>query len=297
MSRGRWVLALLLILLGGAFLAANLGVVDWDFLLSAWLLWPLLLVVLGIWLLLGPRRRGLAAVLILLVLAAGAGLALVGSQQGRFAEVKEREGTFAGPPASSVRRALLIADLGAAEVNITAGSGGAVIEADYRARGEVVVADTGQQDNYEVEFSQRGRSFLLPFLRGGGRHFFDLRLAPEIPWDLDLDVGAADANFDLSGITLSSLELDAGASSLDLRVGPDIVEGATINVDGGAASFDVALPEELTITLHMEGGLSSTDVGEGFQERGENTFVHEGGGPEMVVNLRAGVSSINVELY
>ena len=70
MSLGRAVFAVILIVIGGLMLAGNLGWISWDFVLSLWQLWPLVLVVIGIQLLLGRRKPTLAAVLILVVVVA-----------------------------------------------------------------------------------------------------------------------------------------------------------------------------------------------------------------------------------
>ena len=63
-------------------LAGNLGWISWDFVLSLWQLWPLVLVIIGIQLLLGRRRPTLAAVLIVVVVVAGGAFAWYGWSSG-----------------------------------------------------------------------------------------------------------------------------------------------------------------------------------------------------------------------
>jgi hypothetical protein len=295
-STARIVAAVVLIVLGLVFLTTNLGLLDWDVvdrLWNFWRLWPLLLIIFGIALFFGRRRRTLAVGLIALVV-------LLGLVLGAFVLESTRESitddSFTGPPAADVETALLLARLGAAEVRVGPGADEGIIEAEYRARGEVIVADTGPDEAYEVEFSQRGEGMNVPFLRGG-RQFFDFRLSPEVAWDIDLDVGAVDADLDLREIRLRSLRIDAGASSVNVRVGPQTEDGATIVIQGGAASFDVDLSRELDITVRVTGGLSSRSFADAFEETESGVWVHRGGGPTVSVELSAGVSSLDVDLY
>jgi len=78
---------------------------------------------------------------------------------------------------------------------------------------------------------------------GGGRHAgssLELRLSDEVPMDLRFDFGAAEADVDLSGMPLRSLELNTGASRSDVRIDAanrQRMNEATFSV--GAAEFDV----------------------------------------------------------
>ncbi len=78
----------------------------------------------------------------------------------------------------------------------------------------------------------------------GGQHAqasLDLRLSDEVPMDLRFDFGAAEADVDLSGIPLRSLELNTGASRSDIRVDAvnrERMTSATFSV--GAAEFEAS---------------------------------------------------------
>jgi hypothetical protein len=293
MSTGRWVVAIILILIGVTALIGNFDLVDWDQLADVWRLWPLLLVILGISLFFGTKRRGLSLVLIIIVVVFGAALAVAILIN---ADDSVAEDSFRGPPVQGIQSATIFGDLGALDLSIQGQPSDVIVEADYRVRGELTVADTGPDPNYEVEFSQETRSYIFPFLGGDGDQFVDLRLAAGVPWDIDINVGAASANIDLEQVTLSSMELDAGASSLDLHLGENVEDGAQVNIDGGAGSFDITVPRTLTVRVVTETGLSSQDFDDEFREVGDDTYVYDGGGPEVTIRIRAGASSLNVDL-
>jgi hypothetical protein len=295
MSIARLVIAILLIALGLLFLAGNLGLLDWDYigqLWRLWQLWPLLLIILGIALFFGRRQRGVAIGLIVLTVLLGLVLAAF-AIEGRGTTIVED--SFTGPPVGDIERATLLGRLGATRLDI-AGGAERVVEAGFRTAGQVIVSDTGPDASYEVEFAQPANRIEIPFFRPGGRQTFDIRLSSEIPWDIDLDVGAADARLDLRTVRVRSLQLDAGASSVRVRLGPETEDGAEVRIEGGAASFNLELSRELDITVRATGGLASRNFADGFEERGDDLWVYEGGGPAVSIDLRAGVSSINVRL-
>lgn len=71
-----------------------------------------------------------------------------------------------------------------------------------------------------------------------GAGTLDLRLSPEVPTRLDLEVGAAENRLELGGLSLTELEVSTGASDTDLTFGsPNRVEMERLDIEAGAASF------------------------------------------------------------
>lgn len=76
--------------------------------------------------------------------------------------------------------------------------------------------------------------------RGSTDSSLDLKLPGEVPIELQLDFGAAEADLDLSGIPLRRLEFNTGASKSELRIdepNPERLASASFNV--GAADLDI----------------------------------------------------------
>ena len=57
------------------------------------------------------------------------------------------------------------------------------------------------------------------------------------------------------------------------------------------------LPRQLDITLSTSTGLSAVDVDQGFGSPTDNTYVHKGGGDDLIVDIKTGVSAVDVQLY
>lgn len=166
----------------------------------------------------------------------------------------------------------------------------------FESRSDPSVTHKVSNGTYALEVRQEKGVRIFPINVGGDRLMLDL--AEGIPWTIDLNTGAADANLDLTDLTLKELTVDAGASSLDLTVGSSVANGvARVVIKGGAGSYTLRLPQDLDITLSIDTGLSSTNVDDDFQKSGD-VWRHTGtgSGGELTVDIDAGVSSIDVEL-
>jgi hypothetical protein len=158
-----------------------------------------------------------------------------------------------------------------------------------------------QNGAYSAQFTQSTSGGI--FIFGPRKESLDLTLAQgapgpgaELPWDLRLDTGASSSTIDLTGVVLRSLNINSGAASVDVTVGPTIVDNATVVIKGGAGSYDLKLPDSLDIRVQAKTGLSSNTFADGFAKQGD-TYVHDGGGKSLAVTIEAGVSSVDVSLY
>lgn len=302
MSIGRLLVGLVLVVFGLSVLFANLGWTEWSFVFALLNLWPLLLIIVGLYLLLGSTRPTLAMILTVLLVLGGVGLAWAerDSARGFFkgpGAVSTNE--ISGPPAERFEKGNLGVDAGALELNIAGESTGSTARGEFRSRFDPVVASFTHGDTYELKIGQKaGSTVSLPFGWGEENERLDLSLDPNLAWTVDVDVGAADVDIDLEEVLLDRLTLDAGASSTNITIGPRVVEeGATVELDGGAASFTIYLPRSLDITVRNESGLSSDTLDSDFDEVDDDTYFYGGGGSTLSVTVRSGLSSTDVELY
>jgi hypothetical protein len=299
-NAGRFIWGLALVGLGALFLAANAGWVEWGFALSLLQLWPLILVLIGIRLLLGDRSPTLALVLMICVVTVGVAIAALGyNTSGWHGWNTAKTTTIAGPATQGFTRAHATIDIGAATVAVTGQETGSMVQGTYRSRREPRITQSTEEGGpgaYSLVVDQADAGWMaIPF--GNAREELKLQLAPSIPWILDVQTGAVAATLDLTNVTLEALTLKAGASSVDVTVGPRIAPGARVTIDGGAASFLLRLPRQLDITLSTSTGLSAVDVDQGFGAASDNTYVHKGGGDDLIVDIKTGVSAVDVQLY
>ncbi len=111
----------------------------------------------------------------------------------------------------------------------------------------------------ELGVDQRGRSLNI---RGRNRSEMDLELGVGIPMDLALEFGAAEAEVELGGLSLSSLEISTGASESTVRISrPNPISMRRATLDVGAADFQArGLGNLRTEELEVNAGVGSVTL-------------------------------------
>jgi hypothetical protein len=291
-----------LIALGFFFLLNNLGLLpalNWA---AAIQLWPLLLIFVGLNIIV-RQAPGLVGTLLSLLVAIAAvavfGYLLVAGDTIPFvrgitapAEFRQERLSL---PADGVNQATIALDLNEAGGRLFAlEEGDQVIEAQVSYRGELqfdTAVDGGVATvNLRSDTDNNPFFWLNPENWQGSLERWQIGLHPEIPLELNLDVGSGSATIDLGGVQLRSLAIDGGSGpselslpggdydvTLDAGSGPVTVflpnEGEhVISIDGGSGSLVLHLPATMATRLVVDdgsGGLSLGDVRRLEQVRGE----------------------------
>jgi hypothetical protein len=220
-----WGLALLL--LGGLMLANAAGVrlpggaSPMDF------FWPVLLIGLGGWLILGVFVRPRYA-----------------SEQASI--------DLQGASEAAVR-----ISHAAGELRITGGTGpGELANGTFAGGLEQAVKKEGQKLVARLNPPQSSFIMVPKF----DRHDWDLRLNSEIPMALVLQTGADNALVDLSALLLTSLKVETGASQTQITLPCRGRSRADFNL--GAASLRLTVPEGTAARVRVSQGVSSVRIDE-----------------------------------
>lgn len=294
---------------GSVLLLNSLGVVPWSVWLNMLALWPLLLVALGIELLGKGLKldwvRALSNVLLILGLLYG--VFVLGPEW--------RGGTFTFAPISgeavsysataphdpSARTGSAAIHVGALRLTVRAGDSLASIKGNAPKTGSPDLSHSVVSGKAEVEVSDvTNGTVILPY----PDRTLSVELDRAVAWDeLVLDVGAADADVDLRDLEVSSVYANVGASNLRMRIG-DEADKVRVDVSGGATAVTIRIPDDASVSLVSQSGLSSVSVPDDFEHvsglpvLGEGRWSKKGsGGPEIEIELKSGVSSIEILTY
>jgi hypothetical protein len=254
---------LVLIVIGLIALLVDLNLISSDRLYRLADLWPLVLIVIGLELVTRRALKGaavdVATVLILLIAAGGAivyvaaGPAIPGGTQ-----------TFdSSDQVGSVKTASVSIDVGAATVTVEGDSslGSDLFRAhiQYSGRKPSVALD---KSTGELSISQQGTFGFF----GNQRLVVELHVNPNVPWRISVNSGAATDTFRLTGVSVSSIELNSGASREDITLGqPKGIVPITIN--GGAVTVHVHRPSGTAASVQVSGAAVNLTA-DGQQERG-----------------------------
>ena len=206
----------LLVIVGVLFLFANLGVLsnlDWN------VVWPVLLIALGLWLVIGRIGPG-----------------------GASADVDSAE------PREGLEKAKLEVSVGAARLEVAAQP----LE-DQLYRVHIEHAGTPPEVRLDratgtVKISQRSDWFM-----GARRLQVDAKVTDAIPWEVACSTGAIRADFDFSAATLTGFGCRTGASEVNLVLGAPrgIVP---LRVEGGALTVHISRPAGAAAQVQASGG-------------------------------------------
>lgn len=288
---------LVLIVLGGLFFAANFGYIPPISARAVLSLWPLILVLVGIEMIVARRQPYLALALELVVIAAGVAAVLA---QPLGITVSPDATTDARVEREGARSLSLRVEGGGGSYTVAADQPGALVSATSRG-GQIEVATRRTSDSADVR--------IHPLERLGGPFFgsmapasVDVRIAPDVPTSLRLQVGAGDFNVDLHDVQVRDARIETGASNLTVTL-PRPSGDVNVIVQAGAANITLIVPDGVEARITTTGGLlSSTTQNPRFgasSSLGRNTSSAETSGyatakDRVTLSIEAGASSITI---
>jgi hypothetical protein len=289
----------LLIAIGGLFLFNNLGLlnVNWE---TIWRLWPMILVFWGLSILFGKQRPPwyvvvLMILLLLFMIAAAATSSFFRSDFDIVSGDGLRQ-TLEEPMAPNTTKATFRLQTGAGKFFIRDTTKQLVKAETETSFGKYSMTSEHSDNSAYATLEFRGRNRGWNF--GNGRNRVDVRLNPDPTWTINLEVGAASGDFDLSPFKVEELRLDAGASSMHIKLG-DRSEETRVRVKTGASTTSIEVPESAGCEVHLQTALSGKRI-RGFDKVSGNRYQtsnFESAAKKIYIEVSAGVSQIRVDRY
>lgn len=224
MRRGSIFWGLVLILLGGLFLLQARGLIADVF---GWF-WPIVLILLGAWIVFG-----------------------------RFIPFGSSGGETFSIDLQGAARVDLDFDHGAGTVVLTGGAPTGVAITGLQAAGKDVSSHLSG-DCLTVDLNA-GPTF-IPFLGPDGGEW-RFQVTQEVPVNLKVDAGASSLDFDFTNVRLAFLGVDTGASTLKVKL-PANAGHTLVDVESGAATIEMVVPEGVAARIRCEQGVSSMNIDE-----------------------------------
>jgi hypothetical protein len=126
----------------------------------------------------------------------------------------------------------------------------------------------------------------------------NLKLNTNPIWDLDMNVGAAEVKFDLSGFKTRNLKIQGGASDIDLKIGA-AVPLTDVKLEAGAASIMIRVPESAGCEIISNTFMASKNF-KGFTKVGKQKYQtpnFASSTNKIMIDLQAGVARVDVVRY
>jgi hypothetical protein len=163
---------------------------------------------------------------------------------------------------------------------------------------------TGSQGKYNMtsEDSDSTRIIKLSLekgeFKGEVKNTVKMKLNPQPIWDLELNVGAAEVDFDLSPYKTKKVNIQGGASNVEVKLG-SIYPDSDVNIEAGAASITVKIPKEVGCEITTNTFLASKNF-DGFRKLDNHHYQTEGfasAAKKIHINMEAGMATIDVVRY
>lgn len=116
-----------------------------------------------------------------------------------------------------------------------------------------------EDDNYQVNNVDEVKS-----------NRFDISLNKTPIYDFELNLGACEMNFDFSEYKVSDVEINSGASNIDIKLG-DLFDLTRIVISTGVSKIRIGIPDDSGCRVECESVLSLKDF-EGFVKKSSNVY-------------------------
>ncbi|MCX6245609.1 MAG: DUF5668 domain-containing protein [Bacteroidetes bacterium] len=164
---------------------------------------------------------------------------------------------------------------------------------------------SGDIGDYEMTTKdEKGKKIItLDMKEGNSKHNsrkneVNISLNSKPAWNMDMSIGAADVEFDLSEYRIDTAKFEAGASSIDIRLGNKNPKTVLV-VAAGASSIHVEVPKTSGCQVTSESFLASRTL-EGFENKGNHVYQTPGFNADtskIYITIKTAVSSIDVTRY
>jgi len=126
----------------------------------------------------------------------------------------------------------------------------------------------------------------------------EIKLNPNPIWKLDLEIGAASINMDLSDFKVSEFNLETGASTSEIRFGNKL-NNVKINIEIGAATLKIDIPETSACEIKGDMAMMIKNL-DGFTKVNNKRFRTENfdtATNKIYVNIDGGIATFEINRY
>ncbi len=294
----------ILVVLGILFILKNLSLIyfTWG---DIWSLWPVLLILWGISIL--PLKSGLK--LLLSLVAVVIAVLVIAERNGgwdnriywnrdhdemyseRWEKQQWSDQQVAEPWNADIEKVRLVFEAAAGTFEIN-GTTDELFEFTHEGNlGPYEMKVSGLESERKIKLELTETNVQV----GRVRNYAEMMLNTNPVWYIDIHAGAARIKLDLSPFKVEDLDIEGGASSLDVKLG-DLSEDLTVNIDAGVSSLTLRIPESVGCEIETDSFLTSRNF-KGFDkvESGRyQTGNFEDSNKRIFINIDTAISSIKI---
>ncbi|TDG35431.1 hypothetical protein EZJ43_12435 [Pedobacter changchengzhani] len=317
MKIDRLIWGIVLLFIGVVLLLDNFNVINFYW-RNVWEFWPVFLIIAGINILFKRNNSQTGSIISLGVLVLALGFLFYKGQQepknkSWWSSHKDSIITYKDDEndedslkkvdlkqpftvADSTKKVILNISGGGLSFNLN-GETNDLINADIEQKGTTFTLDKEVTDSATV-LTLKMPSKKSSWNFGSDGNDINLKLNKVPLWDINMKLGAGEADFDLSQYKVRTFNFNGGAASLELKFG-DLLPITDVNVKSGVASVEINIPKNSGCRIISKTGLSSKSF-DGFDKINATTSEtpnYATSKNKIFINLDGGLSSFEVNRY
>lgn len=314
MKLDRIMWGIVLLFIGGVLLLENFNVIEFYW-RSVWRFWPIFLIIAGVNILFNKNKSQVGAMVSIGILIITLGLLFVKGQERpggeRFSDEHWQDNrsdtdtvsdefngqhlSLAYPLDSSYAKKVVLNISGGGTSFEFKGATDSLISAVVHKTGSAfqLTKNEGRDSITTLDLKMRGKG---KWNTGGNAVEVVLNNNPN--WEIHMNMGAGEVDFDLSGYKVREFDFDGGAAALDVKLG-SLLPVTDVNVKTGIADVKIAVPIGSGCRITAKTGLSSKEF-TGFTKLDNNTYEtpdYKTSKNKIFINFDGGLSSFEVNRY
>ncbi|MFY8160445.1 MAG: hypothetical protein ACOVNU_03880 [Candidatus Kapaibacteriota bacterium] len=126
----------------------------------------------------------------------------------------------------------------------------------------------------------------------------DFILSENTLWTIESNIGAGEFDYDLTNINFDSLEINAGAAEIKIKVGEKI-EKSYLNINSGATEIKIKIPKNIGCQIITKTALTENNF-KNFIRIDDDLYETQSfnkSTKKLYITIDGGISSYNVETY
>lgn len=115
-------------------------------------------------------------------------------------------------------------------------------------------------DFSDISLKPSATDFIHAFMPWSwGAREWKFGLTKDVAWQIHFEMGASEAQIDLTELRVTDLKVDTGASNTRITLPANAVQ-THVDLSGGAASVAFIIPEGVAARIQVDSGLASIDI-------------------------------------
>ena len=130
---------------------------------------------------------------------------------------------------------------------------------------------------------------------GNVKYEWAVKLADDVPLDLNVHFGAGEAHLDLGSVFLRSVDVEMGVGQLDMDLRGNTRRDYDVRIRGGVGEATIRLPRDVGIYAKAVGGIGSIHT-TGLRREGDHLVngAYDHSKASIHLDVQGGIGAINL---